>query len=124
MRERSRARPDWIGCALPPGAPYNSGSMSNMIHDTVSPLAFLALIIAVGVFGLDFRSRPEWRSLWIYSIATSFVATIFMAALVASLESRDLTGLWQRLVVVTLFSWTAIVGLRLHRLHHIDEGSE
>ena len=98
------------------GCPQGSGSLSNVIHDTVSPLAFLALIVASGVLGMYFRGVPEWRPIWLYSIATSLVSLGFMAALVASLESRRLTGLWQRLVLITLFAWTARVGIRQHRL--------
>jgi hypothetical protein len=39
-----------------------------------------------------------------------------MIALVASLDGRELTGLWQRLLLAVLFVWSTSVGLRLHRL--------
>jgi len=44
---------------------------------------------------------------------TSAVAFCFLVALATSLESRLLTGLWQRLLLVMLFSWCAVVGLRV-----------
>lgn len=98
------------------GCPQGSGSVAHVIHNTVSPLAFVAFILASAVLGVHFRRVPEWQPFWLYSIATSAVASAFMIAMVASLESRELTGLWQRLLLATLFAWSTSVGLRLHRL--------
>jgi hypothetical membrane protein len=98
------------------GCPQGSGSLSNVVHDTVSPLAFLSLIVAAAALGVYFRRAPEWRSFWLYSIATSIASVGLMIALVSSLESRALTGLWQRLLLATLFVWSTLVSVRLHRL--------
>jgi hypothetical protein len=98
--------------------------LSNSIHNSVSPLAFLAFILASALLGLHFRNVPAWRSFGLYSIATSSVALAFMVVLVASLESRSLTGLWQRLLLATLFVWSTAVSLRLYRLLTSDEDSK
>lgn len=103
------------------GCPESGGSFANSIHNTVSPIAFVALILAAGTLGAYFRRVPEWQPFWLYSIATSVVALGFMIAMVASLESRELTGLWQRLLLATLFAWSTGVGLRLYRLLALRE---
>jgi hypothetical membrane protein len=97
------------------GCPQGTGSLSNLVHDRVSPLAFMALILGVGLFGLHFRSAEAWRSLWLYSVATSVLAVGLMIALIASLDSREFTGLWQRLLLGVLFAWCAAIGIRLHQ---------
>jgi hypothetical membrane protein len=96
------------------GCPQGSGSLANMVHDQISPLAFLALILAAALFGFYFRSVEDWRPYWMYSVATSGVSFGLMTMLVLSLESRNFTGLWQRLLLVALFSWCAMIGLRLY----------
>jgi hypothetical membrane protein len=98
------------------GCPQGTGSLSNMIHDNASPLAFLALIVAVATLGMYFRRVPEWRTLWLYSIGTSLASLALMIALIASLETRALTGLWQRLLLVILFVWSTKVSIRHHLL--------
>ena len=94
------------------GCPRAGGSLENLIHNRIAPAAFLCAIVGTGVGGLRFRRFPEWRNLSRYSLLTSAVALGFLVALAGSFESRLLTGLWQRLLLATLFSWCAIVGLR------------
>ena len=59
---------------------------------------------------------PDWRRLSAYSLVTSAVALVFFLSLVGSLESRTLTGLWQRLMLGTLFLWCGVVAVRAFRL--------
>jgi hypothetical protein len=47
---------------------------------------------------------------------SSGVALCFLIALANSLDSRTQTGLWQRLLVGTLFLWCAVVGVRAFRI--------
>jgi hypothetical membrane protein len=96
-----------------PGCPQTGGSVENLIHNRIAPAAFLCAIIGAGIVGIRFRRLPAWRNLSRYSLATSAVAFCFLVALATSLESRLLTGLWQRLLLVTLFSWCAVIALRV-----------
>ncbi len=96
-----------------PGCPQTGGSLQNLIHDRIAPLSFLCLIVAAGMLGTRFRSLPGWRALGAYSLVTSAVGLGLLIALAGSLETRVWTGLWQRLLVATLFLWCAIVGHRL-----------
>ena len=99
-----------------PGCPQAAGSVSNRIHDAIAPPTFLALIAGAAILAIEFRRNPEWRHLALYSFATSGVALTFLIALALSLESRALSGVWQRLMLATMFSWCAIIGVRAYRL--------
>jgi hypothetical membrane protein len=99
--------------ACDPGCPQSEGSVENLIHNRIAPVAFLCAITGAGIVGVRFRRLLAWRNLSRYSLMTSAVALCFLVALATSLESRLLTGLWQRLLLVTLFSWCAVVSLRV-----------
>ena len=86
------------------GCPQSEGSLENLVHNRIAPVAFLCAIIAAAIVGLDMRRVPAWRRLSRYSLLTSVVALGFLLVLAASLETRLLTGLWQRFLLATLFS--------------------
>jgi hypothetical membrane protein len=94
-----------------PGCPQQELTL----HDGVSMAAFLSGIAGSAVFARIFRSCGGSRALWLYSAVSSAGALCFLVALASSLESRALTGLWQRLLVGTLFLWCAVVGLHFFR---------
>lgn len=104
----------FISCDL--GCPQSSGSVQNLIHDRIGPLSFLCGSVAVGLLAVHFRRHADWRRLWVYSAVTSALAFASLALLAGSLESRELTGLWQRLHVGLLYTWCAVVGIRAFRL--------
>ena len=89
------------------GCPQAGGSLENRIHEGIAPPTFLSAILGCGLLGLRFRRLPEWNSLWVYSVVSSGLALFFLAALGSSLETRALTGLWQRLMLATLYCWCA-----------------
>lgn len=105
-----------------PGCPQTGGSVENLIHNRVAPIAFLCLIAAAGILGALFRGDPAWRSLSIYSLISSLVGLCLLVALASSLDTRELTGLWQRLLLAVLFLWCAVVCLRVYR-HLTSHGS-
>ena len=98
-----------------PGCPQTGGSVENLIHNRIAPIPFVCFIVGAGILGIHFRSLPAWRPLSVYSLLTSAVAVCFLGALASSLESRALAGLWQRLLLATLFLWCAVIGLRAFR---------
>jgi hypothetical protein len=63
-----------------------------------------------------FRGDTAWRSLSVFSLVSSILGLCFLAALVGSLEARELTGLWQRLLLAVLFLWCAVIGLRSYQI--------
>ena len=98
-----------------PGCPQGSGSAENTVHNSIAPVLFIALIVAPALLGQYFRGVPALRALSLYSFLTSVAALVFFAAMVHSLETRELTGLWQRLLLATQFAWCAVVGVRTFR---------
>ena len=98
-----------------PGCPQTGGSLEQTLHNNIAPPMVLCLIIAAGIFGIQFRRLPAWRPQSIYSLFTSVVALVFLIAVINSLESRKLTGLWQRLLFAGLFFWCAVIALRAYR---------
>ena len=100
-----------VSCDL--GCPQATGSTANTIHNAIAPLAFLSLIVASVLLGVRWRSDSQLQKIAIYSILTGISGFALLGMLASSLESRELTGLWQRLLLLVLFSWCIIVGLNL-----------
>jgi hypothetical membrane protein len=99
-----------------PGCPQGSGSAQNTVHNSIAPVLFIALIVAPALLGQHFRGVPALRALSLYSFITSLASLVLFGAMVQSLEARELTGLWQRLLLATQFAWCAAVGVRSFRV--------
>lgn len=97
------------------GCPQTGGSFENAVHQVIGPACFVTGSVAAIALGIGFRSVPRLRSLSLYSIASGVLAFGFLSAVASTLETRVLTGLWQRLLLTVLFTWCAVVGLRLFR---------
>jgi hypothetical membrane protein len=98
-----------------PGCPQTAGSVENLVHNRIAPIAFLCLIVAAGILGVLFRGDTAWHPISNYSLVSSIVGLCLLAVLASSLDTRQLTGLWQRLLLAVLFLWCAVVGLRAFR---------
>lgn len=101
---------------LPRAAAFAGVSVLMTLFGMGTVLAFLSATAGVGLFGRAVRRVPGWQGLSGYSLLSSAAAFVFLIALVASVESRTLTGLWQRLMLGTLFLWCAVVGVRASRI--------
>lgn len=102
-----------MSCDL--GCPQGEGSLENVVHNTIAPVSFLCLIAAMAMLGIRLRSFPAWRHLSLFSLLASAAALCLLVVLAGSLDSRVLTGLWQRLLLAVLFMWSAIVGVEAFR---------
>ena len=100
-----------ISCDV--GCPSVGGSAENFVHDKIGPIAFLCAIAAAGLSGVSFRRDPAWNDLSTYSFGSSLLGLGLLAMLASSLEQRELTGLWQRLLLADLFAWCGVVGWRI-----------
>jgi hypothetical membrane protein len=92
------------------------GSLENNIHDQISGPIFLCAILGLLLLGFTFRRLPDWRKLWLYSIVSAILSFVFLIALIDSLDSYRFTGMWQRLLLLTLFLWFGIVGLQAFKV--------
>ena len=95
-----------------PGCPQETATL----HDGVSAAAFVSAIAGIALSTLLFRSSPAWRPLWGYSAFSSVAALCLLIVMASSIDARTLTGLWQRLLVGTLFLWYAVAGIHAFRL--------
>lgn len=97
------------------GCPRTGGSLQNLIHDRLAPLLFASGSLGAVFLGIRFRSCPQLRPFWGYSIVSGILGFCLLAAVASTLESREFTGLWQRLLIAVLFGWCAVIGLRIFR---------
>jgi hypothetical protein len=95
------------------GCPPENGSIDNLIHNAVSGPAFLSAIIGIFLLSVKFRRLVFWKRIWVYSLISAIAATVFMILLIISLESPTGKGLWQRLLLATIFLWLAITAVKL-----------
>jgi hypothetical protein len=96
-----------------PGCPRRDLSAEAAAHQLVSSLAFLAGLLALGIWAHRFRRLAGWRSMWRYTAASAVAALALLVVLDASLDDRGYAGVWQRLFLATLYLWCAVVGVRL-----------
>ena len=96
-----------------PGCPQQGGSFENSVHDGISGPVFLSATTGILLFAISFRQFSIWKGVWIYSLISALLAYVFIVLLITSLDSRVLTGLWQRLLLTTIFIWCGIVGFKM-----------
>lgn len=94
------------------------GSFENMMHFQISGPSFLFAYLGIFLLGMGFRKLPFWNKVWVYSTITSILALAFNLALIFSLDSNKNTGLWQRMMLLTIFLWTGIIGIKLYQMEN------
>jgi hypothetical membrane protein len=90
-------------------------SWQHGLHDAVSGLLFLALVVAQLVLARAFRRDPAWRDLRGYSIVSG-VLTLALLVLFGTGAIEDWNGLVQRVFLAVPFVWIMVLGTRLRRL--------
>ncbi|MDX1476241.1 MAG: DUF998 domain-containing protein [Saprospiraceae bacterium] len=91
----------------------NQGSVEGTIHDNISVLMFNGVILGIALQGLAMRRRGGWQQFRIYTFATVIALVALLIVMIHSVGTSELTGLWQRLFLFTLFAWIAAMGWRL-----------
>lgn len=92
-----------------------TGTLESTIHDRVSAVTFLSAILGILLLGVWFRKAAIFKSLSLYTILTGILSAILLATMINSFESRFYTGLWQRLLLISIFIWTSIVAFRIYK---------
>jgi hypothetical membrane protein len=95
-----------------PGCPQQ-GSTEALIHDAVSVVAFVSAILGILFLSYTFRRQHRFK-LMIHAILSGFFAAIFLYEMISTMEAREYTGMWQRLLLFMIFQWTAVMGLNLY----------
>lgn len=95
------------------GCPLGDCTVENTLHNVIAPACFVCQIVGMVTLGFLFRRLPGWRSLWKYSIVSGVLAAAFLIGLVIFLETDVYKGLFQRLMLGTMFVWCGVVGWRV-----------
>jgi len=95
-----------------PGCPQQ-GSTEARLHDGVSSIAFVSAILGMLFLSYTFRRQHQFK-LMIHAILSGFFAAIFLYEMITTMEVREYTGMWQRLLLFMIFQWTAVTGLNLY----------
>lgn len=91
------------------------GSLESTIHDRVSAVTFFSAIIGIVLLGISFRKSSILKAISLYTILSGLLSAILLAVMINSFETRVFTGLWQRLLLLSIFIWTAIVAYRIYK---------
>jgi hypothetical membrane protein len=82
------------------------------VHDAVSGLVFLALVVAQLVLARSFRRDPAWRDLRAYSVVSGLL-TLALLVLFGTGAIDGWNGLVQRVFLAVPLLWVAVLGKRL-----------
>ena len=90
------------------------GSRESMLHNQISAAAFVSSIIGLVLVGSSFIRRRQLRRLGVYTMVSALMAATFLLLMINSVDSRHITGTWQRLLLLALFQWMAFVGWHMY----------
>jgi hypothetical protein len=82
------------------------------LHEALSGVSFLALLIALFSLARRFRRDLSWRPLGRLSLVAG-AATVAFLVLYMRLQWERGGGIVQRLAITTIFGWIAAMGYRL-----------
>ena len=85
------------------------------LHDAVSGLVFLTLVVAQLVLARAFRRDPYWRRLRAYSIFSGSLTLALLVLFIAG-PIDGWNGLIQRVFLAVPLVWITVLGIRLRRL--------
>ncbi|SDL43396.1 DUF998 domain-containing protein [Kriegella aquimaris] len=91
------------------------GSLESIIHDRVSAITFMSAITGILLLGFSFNRTSAFEKFRRYSVITGILSLALLLIMISSFESRNLTGLWQRLLLLSLFLWTSRIGLHIFK---------
>jgi hypothetical membrane protein len=111
------ARNDCSSELLACKARIDAGNVSwhHGLHDAVSGVVFLALVVAQVVLARAFRCDSSWRDLRAYSIVSGLL-TLALLVLFGSDAIDGWNGLIQRVFLAVPLVWIMVLGIRLRRL--------
>ena len=94
---------------------FDSITIEGIIHGKVSAITFPSAILGILFLGISFGKQIAFRKFMWYTLISAVLAGIFMVNMIGTFETRSLTGLWQRLLLSILFTWTAVIGLYIYK---------
>jgi hypothetical membrane protein len=97
-------------------------SVHHQLHDLVSLLTFLALIVAQFVCARAFKQDAGWRGLRRYSLVSGVLSLALLALFIVD-PIDGWNGIVQRIFLAVPWIWIVVLGLRLVRLSQAPTSS-
>ena len=96
-----------------PTEPQGALSLNSIIHlDTVLVISVMFTIVYF-LLALSFKNDPFWRSMFIYTMATAFIATVLIVIGIFWALDSNWTGIYERIFLINGLIWVEVVSLRL-----------
>lgn len=104
----------WLSCDLSctPAAPSNE----QLLHNLLAIIKFPALHLATLVIAIQLLRRSHTKIFAYWSFFTYLIVSVFLFLFISSIETRDLTGVWQRLLIISLYTWLISLALYMPTL--------
>lgn len=99
-----------------PGCLPEDPSREGFLHNLVSLIAFVAMIVGVALLGFQFRRMPGWQGFAGYSFVTAAVAAALLVGMMTISAVMPVIGLAQRVFLGCLFLWLVLVAIRTSRV--------
>jgi Protein of unknown function (DUF998) len=96
-------------------APGASGTTAGIIHTIASYGLGLLFPIAILSLSPSFKSTPNWKNIFIYTLIAGVLAlALILAALLG--EQRGWFGLYERIIILNALIWVEVVAIHFLRL--------
>ena len=89
-------------------------TVSQQLHNFAS-LVLVVLIAAIPVWVYHLGALSHDQRYWWYSRVTTIAAALALVMMIGSIEDRDGTGMYQRVLVASLWLWIALFAWRVYR---------
>lgn len=106
----------WFSCDISCTPP--DPSFKQIIHNVLAAIKFPALHISILILAIQLLKHKKDMAFAYGFIITFLVSGVFMGLFIASVQTRELTGIYQRLFICTLYLWLIFTALRSKRLIH------
>ncbi|MCJ7763813.1 MAG: DUF998 domain-containing protein [Dehalococcoidales bacterium] len=91
-------------------------TLQGLVHNSIAGLISSSFIIGCIAFAVHFKRDPQWMRYWIYTTVTVISCLAFALLWALIPPEWALKGLAERLVLITGFTWVAVISLKLVRL--------
>lgn len=94
-------------------------SAAQQYHDLAS-LVLVVFIIAIPIWLHHLGSLSHHQGHWWYSRVTTIVAALSLVMMIGSVDDRSGTGMYQRILVGSMWLWIAVFAWRVYRTPTTD----
>ena len=95
-----------------PGCNATNPTMSEMIHNSLGPVAYPLFALGIFLWAFRFRKQENWNSFWKYTLVFAITGIIFLVLFIMTIDTPTV-GLWQRLLTANMYLWMAIFSYKL-----------